>query len=240
MANSVGIVLSLLFLLVSTIGSASGGALANRVLGQPDFVHGAPNTVDADALLIQTQHGGAAVDSAGHLYVTDVNNNRVLGWHSISALVTGAPADLVIGQPDFFSSTSTVVTASTLSIPRGDGVDGAGNVYVADTGHSRVLIFPNPFTTMTLTGQSAGFTATATLGQVGNFTSGTCNVGGGQNPSADTLCSPEDIALDSSNNLYVADTANSRVVEYDSPVDGATIRANRVFGQLGSFVTQGI
>jgi sugar lactone lactonase YvrE len=240
MANSAGIVLSVLFLLVSAIGSSSAGTLANRVLGQPDFVHGAPNTVDADSLLIQTQHGGVAVDSAGHLYVTDVNNNRILGWHSVAALATGAPADLVIGQPDFFSSTSTIVTASTLSIPRGVGVDSAGNVYVADTGHSRVLIFPNPFMTMTLTGQSAGFTATAALGQVSNFTSSACNVGGGQNASADTLCSPEDVALDSSNNLYVADTANSRVVEYDSPVNGATIRANRVFGQLGSFVTQGI
>src|SRR3984957_14716506 len=172
MANSVGIVLSLLFLLVSTIGSASGGTLANRVLGQPDFVHGAPNTVDADALLIQTQHGGVAVDSAGHLYVTDVNNNRVLGWHSVAALVTGAPADLVIGQQDFFSGLpASTVTASTLSIPRGVGVDSAGNVYVADTEDSRVLIFPNPFTIMAQTGQNAGFTAVAALGQVGNFTS---------------------------------------------------------------------
>jgi sugar lactone lactonase YvrE len=238
--NSSGKALGVLLLIVCAVGPAQAGTIASRVLGQPDFVHGAPNTVDAESLLIQTQHGGVAIDSAGHLYVTDVNNNRVLGWHSVAALVTGAPADLVIGQQDFFSGLANGTTASTLSIPRGVGVDSAGNVYVADTGNSRVLIFPNPFTTMTQTGQSAGFTAIAAIGQVGNFTSSACNVGGGQNASADTLCSPEDVALDGSNNLYVADTGNSRVLEYNSPVNGATIGANRVFGQLGSFVTQGV
>lgn len=231
----------ILFVVASVVSSAQAGTIASRVLGQPDFVHGSPNTVDAESLLIQTQHAGVAVDSAGHLYVTDVNNNRVLGWHSVTALVTGEPADLVIGQQDFFSGLpASTVTASTLSIPRGVGVDSAGNVYVADTENSRVLIFPNPFTTMAQTGQNAGFTAIAALGQVGNFTSSACNIGGGQNASAETLCFPEDVALDSSNNLYVADTGNNRVLEYNSPVTGATIGANRVFGQLGSFVTQGI
>jgi sugar lactone lactonase YvrE len=229
-------------LVVSAIGSADAGTTASRVLGQPDFVHGAANTVDAASLALNlggSQHIGVAVDSAGHLYVGDLSNSRVLGWHSVAALVNGEPADLVIGQTDFDTGAAPATTsASTLSGPRGVAVDAAGNLYVADTQDSRVLIFPNPFTTMSQTGQTSGFAATIVLGQVGNLTSHACNVGG-SSPSAETLCFPEDVALDSAGNLYVADNANNRVVEYDAPVNGSTIAANHVFGQLGSFTTNG-
>ena len=225
---------------VCAIRSANAGTIANRVLGQIDFVHGAPNTVDAASLALNaggSQHIGLAVDSAGHLYVADLTNNRVLGWHSVAALASGEPADLVVGQTDFETGFLQATTnATALSGPRGVAVDAAGNVYVADTQDSRVLIFPNPFTTMTQTGQTAGFVATAVIGQVGNFTSKACNVGG-SSPSGDTLCFPDDVALDSGGNLYVADNANNRVLEYDAPISGSTIAANRVFGQLGSFTT---
>ena len=221
------------------VGSAHAGTIASRVLGQPDFLHGGTNTVDAASFAFNTSenlHIAIAVDSAGHLYAGDFLNNRVLGWHSVSALVTGEPADLVIGQPDFETNVApSSASAITLDAPKGLAVDGAGNLYVADTGESRVLIFPNPFTTMSLTGQTAGFSATAVIGQVGNFTSSACNISGG--PSPDTLCSPEDVAVDGGGNLYIVDTGNNRVVEYNGPVTSSPIGANRVFGQLGNFFT---
>ena len=227
--------------LVYTIGSAHASTIADRVLGQPDFIHRAANTVDASSLALnefENLHIPVAIDLAGHLYVGDIANNRVLGWHSVSALVTGEPADLVVGQPDFeTTSVPASISANTLAGPRGLGVDSAGNLYVADTGDSRVLIFPSPFTTMSQTGQSAGFSATIVIGQVGNFTSSGCNVSGG--PSPDTLCSPEDVAVDSGGNLYIADTGNNRVVEYNGPVTSSPIGANRVFGQLGNFFSGG-
>jgi sugar lactone lactonase YvrE len=238
LASAGRMILPALIMVAIAIGSAQAGSIAARVLGQPDFAHKSANGVDAQSLTINNSHGGVAVDSAGHLYVTDLNNNRVLGWHSVAALVNDEPADLVIGQPDFFTGAApTNASASNLSNPQGVAVDSAGNVYVADTSHSRVLIFPNPFTTMSQTGQTAGFTATAALGQVGDFTSGACNIGVSGAASPDTLCLPDDVAVDASNNVYVADSANNRVVEYGAPVNGATIGANRVFGQLGSFIT---
>jgi sugar lactone lactonase YvrE len=217
------------------------GTIANRVLGQPDFLHNSANTVDASSLALngaENLHIAVAVDLAGHLYVGDSQNNRVLGWHSVGALVTGEPADLVIGQPDFETTAAPAsASAKTLVGPRGLGVDTAGNLYVADTGESRVLVFPSPFITMSQTGQTAGFSATEVIGQVGNFTSSGCNVSGG--PSPDTLCSPEDVALDGGGNLYIVDIGNNRVVEYNGPVTSSPIGANRVFGQLGNFLTGG-
>jgi sugar lactone lactonase YvrE len=71
------------------------------------------------------------------------------------------------------------------------------------------------------------------FGQGGDFTTRDCNKGG---RSASSLCFVGSVgyeggvAGDSSGNLYVADTQNSRVLEYDDPLNTDTV-ADRVFGQ---------
>ncbi len=225
---------------------AMAGTVATRVLGQFDLNHGTGNTVDAEDFTVGPNVGGIAVDKSSvpnHLYIADPQDHRVLGYNSVAALLNGASADLVIGQPDFYSNTANYdvgtglnpTSNKSLSSPRGVAVDSAGNLYVVDSGNCRVLVFPNPFVTKAATGQTAAFTATAVLGQVGNFTSKMCN--GGPSPSADTLNIPYSVALDPSDNLYVADFGNNRVLEFDAPITTATYRANRVFGQLGNFTT---
>ncbi len=72
------------------------------------------------------------------------------------------------------------------------------------------------------------------FGQAGNFATNLPNMGGA-NPSATSLSNPNAEALDSSGRLYVADFANQRVLEYDTPPTSQT--ATRVFGQAGSFTT---
>jgi sugar lactone lactonase YvrE len=226
-------------LLSAQVTIARAGTTASRELGQPDFVHNSPNTVDPQALSLNTtDRVGVAVDtsaSPNHLYITDPGNNRVLGYSSVAALVNGGPATLVIGQPDLFSS-AVGFTASSLNGPRGVAVDTSGNVYVADTANNRVLVFSNPFTIFGVSGQNSGFVASAVIGQGGDFTANSCNLGASA-PNADTLCAPESVALDGSNNLYVADTSNNRVLEYSGPVSSSTFAANLVFGQFGSFIT---
>jgi hypothetical protein len=73
-------------------------------------------------------------------------------------------------------------------------------------------------------------TADVVYGQGGSFTTGDPNNGG---ISANSLASPQAVALDSSGNLYVADYTNSRVLFYPS---GSTT-ATRVYGQGGNFTT---
>ena len=86
--------------------------------GDPNFIGTAanpflfeslgPNWVDAYGLNSPT---GVALDTSVSppiLYVADTGNNRVLGYRYASQLVAGSPADLVIGQVDFYSTLAQV------------------------------------------------------------------------------------------------------------------------------------
>ena len=207
-------------------------AVADRVFGQAsDFTKMACNNGGIGAGSLCFTAGGkapspVAVDSAGNLYVADMINSRVLEYNS--PLTTDTVADRVFGQASFNGSGfMSPPTASTLCIPVGVGLDGAGNLYVADRDNNRVLEYDSPLTTDTV--------ADRVFGQA-SFATNTCNTAGEASaPTASTLCRPDAVGLDSAGNLYVPDTRNSRVVEYDSPLTTDTV-ADRVFGH-GAFTT---
>src|SRR5262249_22310340 len=160
----------------------------------------------------------AAVDGAGNLYVADVNNNRVLEYNT--PFTSGTVADRVFGQGGDFTvgfCDNGGVTANSLCVPTGVAVDGSGRLYVADSNKSRVLEFHTPL---------ANSTANHVFGQGGSFTTGDCNLGG---ISANSLCGPIGVAIDSSSNVFVADTANHRILEYNSPL-ATNKTADHVYG----------
>ena len=117
---------------------------------------------------------------------------------------------------------------------RGIAVDGAGNLYVADSRNNRALEYANPFMACGGTFPCVGGPANLVLGQGRSFTSNIANNGGNQAPAAWTL--RYEVALDGPGNLYVADSGNNRVLEYNMPlITGAP--ATLVFGQGGSFTS---
>ncbi len=227
--------LSILVALVLLVGAlrtpaasaTSGDETADRVLGQVGFTYSAANLIDDRGVHFA---GAVAVDRSSipnRIYVADSDNSRVLAWADAGAFVSGAPADLVLGQPDAFSSACNAggVSATSLCYPYTIAVDGVGNLYVGDFLNNRVLEYDTPFESDT--------TADRVFGQGGSFVTGTCNAGG---LSATSLCNPAGVAVDGAGNLYVAEYGNSRILEYDTPLVSDTT-ADRVFGQGGSFVT---
>lgn len=132
----------------SSPSTAPGDLTADMVAGQLNFALNMPNFTDALGLLFPA---ALAIDNSAtppHLYSADQNNNRVLGWLNAQAFANGAPADLVIGEPDFFTVVPAVASnhrpcpaasATNLCFPRGVAVDSHGNLYVADTSNNRVL-----------------------------------------------------------------------------------------------------
>ena len=220
---------------------AAGDTIADRVLGQFDFFHNTANFVDAESLATNliNSFAGVVVDTSSipnRVYVADQVNNRVLGWASVSALTNNRPADIEIGQPDFYTSTClTTPTAASLCGPSGVGVDGSGNLYVADSGNNRVLEYNSPLANNGLPG-SGDKIADAVYGQSDSYATKLCNLGAPAGVTSQFgLCGPQGVALDAMGNLYVADNKNNRVLEYNFP--SVNTIATRVFGQGGIFTT---
>ncbi len=182
----------------------SNGMNASLVLGKPNFTYGGDYNYGA------TQSGmdappGVAVDSSGNVWVVDSYSNRVLEFKP--PFSNGMNASLVLGQSNFTSGNMSGnytpnLTQSGMYIPQGVAVDSSGNVWVADSNNSRVLEFVPPF--------SNGMNASLVLGQ-SNFTSNvatTTQLG---------MSYPDGVSVDSSGNVWVADTSNSRILGFTLP-----------------------
>src|SRR5271154_5277327 len=98
----------------------TNGADADVVVGQPDFT-----SKVADATQTNLHEPEGIWSDGTRLVVADEANSRVLIWNTIPT-TNGAPADVVVGQPDFVSSTTPEPpTAQSLNQPGGVVSDGA-------------------------------------------------------------------------------------------------------------------
>jgi sugar lactone lactonase YvrE len=193
----------------------TSGMSASLVIGQGNFTTSG---------LATSQNGlnyatGLAFDPSGNLWVADTFNSRILEF--VPPFSNGMNASLVIGQQDYTSG-SSATTASGLGYPWAITFDSSGNLWVADSGNSRVLEFKTPFT--------SGMSASLVIGQQ-NYTSGTSVT------SASGFNGPVAIVFDSSDNLWVAEEANNRVLEFKTPLTTG-MSASLVIGQ-GDFTTAG-
>ena len=145
--------------------------------------------------------GGVAVDSAGNVYIADVNDHRIRKVDSTGTITTIAGT----GECCFFSTDDGgPAAAALLASPYGVAVDSAGNLYIADTGNRRIRKIDSTGTITTIAG----------TGEVG-FS------GDGGPAAAARLAFPDGVAVDSAGNLYIADTGNRRIRKL-TPGGGST------------------
>jgi sugar lactone lactonase YvrE len=160
------------------------GPLGFEKSGGPSFLH----------------HPGSVATDGTRLFVADTRNNRVLIWNSIPT-TNYAPADVVIGQPDFETAT-TRCGQRGLAWPMSVATDGK-RLFVADTNNHRVLIWNSIPTTNYQP-------ADIVLGQP-DFES--CDEPMEASPT--TLSFPWSVETDGQR-LYVADTAQARVLIWNT------------------------
>jgi sugar lactone lactonase YvrE len=149
---------------------------------------GVSGNVDGAGAGAQFNHPFAvAVDSADNLYVSDSANN------TIRKITPGGVVSTFAGLPGSTGSTDRVDNNARFSDPQGLAVDGAGNLYVADTGNHTIRKIAPRGKVTTLAGL-AGTSGTTD----GNSKEARFNSSGG-------------LAVDQSGNIYVADTSNHAV-----------------------------
>ena len=151
---------------------------------------------------------GVAVDGAGNLYFSDRDNHRIRKVDSTGTISTVAGS----GERGF-GGDGGPATAARLVSPRGVAVDGAGNLYIADTGNYRIRKVDSTGTISTVAG------------------SGERGFGGDGGPAtAAQLAFPWDAAVDGAGSLYIADTSNSRIRKVDSTGTISTVAGTGEFG----------
>lgn len=163
---------------------------------------------------------GGVVRVGNRLIVADGTNNRVLIWNNIPT-VSGQPASLVLGQPDFTSRAQSSA-ANGMYGPSGIWSDGT-RLIVADTYNNRVLVW-NAFPTQNQQ------PADVVIGQTGFGVTQTVIP-----PTAASLRNPHGVHFDGTR-LFVADMENNRVLAWSGVPTTNGTAASLVIGQ-GDFNT---
>jgi uncharacterized protein (TIGR03437 family) len=131
---------------------------------------------------------GLAFDSAGNLYIAerDASDVRKVDTNGIITTVVGT------GGQGGFSGDGGPATKALIQGPAGIAVDSSGNLYIADNGNNRIRMVT----------ASTGIITTI----AGSSTTGFAGDGGPATKA--TFLLPTGIAVDSSGNVYIADTYN--------------------------------
>ena len=197
----------------------TNGQNAITVIGQADFT----SAVFGLSATRISGPGGVCVDpTTGDLWVADYDANRILKWTAANKTINGSAASVVLGQVDFTSNVGGT-TASKLKHPIGMVIDSSGRMFLADRDNHRILRFDN------VAAKATGASADGVLGQA-NFTSGTDNRGGAA--AANTMSAPWSVSISSTGAIWVADSANNRVLRFDNAAAKANgAAADGVLGQ---------
>ncbi len=199
--------------------------------GSPTASYGTITTIAGNTTHGYTGDGGpatsaelnapvcVAVDGAGNVFIGDATSNVVRRVSTGGTITTYAGTGTA-----GFSGDGGPATAATLQHPNGCAVDAAGNLYIADTGNSAVR---------RVTAATGVINTVAGIGLAGF-------AGDGGVATAAVLNNPYGVAVDTSGNVYIADTSNQRIRKVTGGII-TTIAGNGVaaYGGDGGAATAG-
>jgi hypothetical protein len=151
---------------------------------------------------------GVALDGAGNLYIADQGNCRVR--RVVAGIITTVAGNGTCG----YAGDGGPATSAELNGPAGVGLDGAGDLYIADSANC-VVREVSAGTIMTVAGN------------------GTCGYAGDGGPATSAeLNGPTGVVLDGAGDLYIADSANCVVREVSAGTI-MTVAGNGTCGYAG-------
>ncbi len=144
---------------------------------------------------------GVAADGSGNLYIADTDNNRIRKVDASTGNISTVAGVGIFG----FSGDGAAATAARLRGLYGVAVDGSGNLYIADTDNHRIR---------KVDASTGNISTVAGSGATGP--SGGAYSGDGAAATAARLNAPISVAVDGSDNLYIADHNNNRIRKVDA------------------------
>ncbi|MGH9599478.1 MAG: Ig-like domain repeat protein, partial [Terracidiphilus sp.] len=199
------------------------------VAGVPDAFSGVfdgGKAVDANFNLPSS----VTLDGAGNLYISDSLHNRVRMVCGAATKATiagttcttaGTISTVAGGDSPNYTGDGGPAADATLNTPNGVAVDGAGNLYIADTGNDVIRMIS----------AATGNISTVAGGAAAVCAGGSDPVGDGCPATQATLDQPWGVTLDAAGNIYIADTYNHRVREVSSATGIITTIAGTGFTQ---------
>lgn len=199
-----------------------GNVYINSVLGLERITsNGAVSTVEVAAagagiaspatstlFFAITSASGLASDTSGNIYV--------VGAGVVVKVVPDSGGEIVAGSSEQQGDVDGSGGTAEFNNPQGLAVDGAGNIYVADTGNNCIRKIAPDGTTTTL---------------AGNGTAGDIDGTGGRNGTVE-FDGPVAVAVDPQGNVYVADSLNSSIRKVGPDGTTTTLAGNGLVGDL--------
>ncbi len=165
----------------------TGGAVWAQYLITTVAGGGLPPTASTAVSAPLPKPSAVTADGHGNVYFSAANSVFKVDAAGVLTRVAGA-----VGAS--YSGDRGPATSAQLDVAQGVAVDGAGNLYIADSGNSRIRKVAADGTITTVAGTGvpgySGNPAPATSAQLRN---------------------PRGVAVDAAGNLYIADTSNNRV-----------------------------
>ena len=173
----------------STVRRIDASGAVTSIAGSPTST-GSADGVGAQATFRFV--GGVAVDGAGNVFVTDTVSGTVRRITPAGAVTT------IAGTAGITGSSDGVGAAASFNNPVGVAIDGAGNLYVADTGNHTIRKITPAAVVTTLAGSPGAPGAVDGSGAAARFNA------------------PRNVAVDAAGSLYVADTGNNTIRVVDA------------------------
>ncbi|MBT3175677.1 MAG: hypothetical protein HOG03_05240 [Desulfobacula sp.] len=150
-------------------------------------------------------------DSSGNLYISDTNNDKIRKVNTSGVISTFAGTGSAGSSGDGGAATSAM-----LNTPRGIYMDSSGNLYIADKGNDKIRKVDTSGDISTIAGTGS---------------SGSSGDGGAA--TAAQLDEPKGVFKDTTGNLYIADSNNSKIRKVDTSGDISTIAGTGSSGFSG-------
>jgi len=183
------------------------------------------------------------VDSSGNIFIADTENCLI-------RKVSGGTISTVVGDPTFptgpcgYSGDNGPPTSAQLYNPYGVTLDSSGNIFIADSQNSAIRVVNTGSTAITLAGVTIQPNTIATLAGNGTACVPSNGCGDGGAATSALLNFPGGLALDATENIFIADSSDDavRVVNTSTTpvtIAGVTIPAGDIQTVVGTLGQRG-